>query len=222
MRKISIILVFIAVTAPVFSQSKNHKLGITFGGGSQKYRGDLGNGFTFKNNTWYGNFALNVKYYVNKSFDAGVFGTMGAFGYCQSESQKNKEVPFNERCPGCVNRLGNGNLNSRMTTFGFNANYKFANGYLLNQNSDLKPYLYVGAAFNRVTDVMKMNCIREGIYFSLNAGVGVKYYINNRINVGYNLGFGYLTQDNVDNRVNYGQDTDMYMQNSLLVGIDLF
>ena len=222
MKKYICTLGLIIFTMSLLAQSKSHKLGLTFGGGSQKYNGDLGNGFTFKNEAWYGNFLLNAGYYLNKSFDVGVSGTIGDYGYCQSEAKRNEEVTFSERCPGCGNRLGNGNLNSRLITFGFNGKYKLANGYLLSSESAIKPYIYAGVGVNRIIDIMKMNCVREGVYFSVNAGVGVKYYISDRINIGYNLGFGYFTEDNLDNKVNYGKDMDMFMQNSLTVGIDLF
>lgn len=212
----------ITLTLLVSAQTKNHKLGITFGGGSQKYNGDLGNGFTLKNTVWYGAFSLNAGYYLNKSFDCGIFGTMGDYGYCQSESKIKEEIAFNERCPGCVSRVGIGNLSSRMVSGGALIKYKIANGYLFSENTKLKPYVYVGAAINNLTDNMKMNCVNPGNYFSLNAGAGVKYYISDRLNVGYNLAMGFFTADNLDFKVNSGKDNDMYMQNSLFIGIDLF
>ena len=68
MKKYICTLGLIIFTMSLLAQSKSHKLGLTFGGGSQKYNGDLGNGFTFKNEAWYGNFLLNAGYYLNKSF----------------------------------------------------------------------------------------------------------------------------------------------------------
>lgn len=157
MKKIACALGLILLTGCVIAQSNNHKLGITLGGGSQKYNGDLGNGFTFKNTVWYGVASLNVGYYLNKFFDCGIFVTIGDYGYCQPESKIKEEVSFNERCPGCIGRVGIGNLSSRLVTGGGLLKYKLANGYLFSENAMLKPYVYIGAAYNNITDNMKMN-----------------------------------------------------------------
>ena len=202
------------------AQSKNHKLSITIGGGSQKYRGDLGNGFTFKNTCWFGTGTATIGYYVNKSFDAAIFGSLGDFGYHQPGNIGKEEVDEDQRCVGCIGRVGLGNLSSRMTSGGISMKYKFNNNYLLKENAALKPYIYVGIAVNKLVDRMKMNCVNAGNYFSLNAGAGVRYNITDRMSIGYNLGFGYFTSDKVDN-MSHGSN-DMYMQNTLNIGIDLF
>lgn len=220
MKKHLFILAFALFVTVINAQTEKHKLGIVVGGGSQKYNGDLGNGFKFKNDTWYGTVTANVNYYICNSFDIGLFGSVGDYGFCQPEGTAKTAVDVNDRCPGCFGRVGIGNLNSRLTNGGALLKYKVANGYLLSETAKLKPYVYFGAAVNRISDRMKMQCVLPGTYYSLNAGAGLKYYITERVNVGYNLSFGYFTSDHLDYKMN-GR-SDMNMQNTLSIGIDLF
>ena len=99
--------------------------------------------------------------------------------------------------------------------------YKFANGCLLKENCRIKPYIYFGAAAVQLVDFMKMNCVEAGRYYSLNAGAGVKYYLTDRINFGYNIALGRFTTDHLDYKMK-GGDNDMYLQQTLNIGIDLF
>jgi len=220
MKKNLFILAITLCVINISAQTAKNKLGFTIGGGSQKYNGDLGNGFKFKNEAWYGTVTANASYYICNSFDIGLFAATGDYGYCQPEGVAKTVVEVDDRCPGCFGRVGIGNLNSRLTTGGMLLKYKLANGYLLSETAKLKPYVYFGAAANSVTDIMKMQCVQPGKYYSLNAGAGVKYYVNERINIGYNLSFGYFTSDHLDYKMN-GR-SDMSMQNTLFVGIDLF
>src|SRR6218665_208232 len=189
---------FILFGTAALAQSKSNKLNISVGGGSQKYRGDLGNGFKFKNDVWTGGVMVNVGYYINKSFNIGLFGSMGDFGFCQPDEVAKREVSIDDRCPGCIGRVGLGNLSSRMTSGGALLKFKLNNGQLLREDAKLKPYVYLGAAMNNLADRMNMKCVRPGNYFSINSGLGVSYYMSERISIGYNLGFGYFTCDYID------------------------
>jgi len=211
---------FLFLTIGAVAQTENNKLGITTGFGFQQYNGDLGNGFySFKTST-YGVTSLNLSYYLSKTFDVGIMGTLGDFGYCQTKEEKLKYVSMEDRCNGCVARTGKGNLNSRMVSGGIFIKYKLANGNFFREEVKLKPYLYIGTSINHITDNMKMNCINAGNYVSLNAGVGFRYDINERFSLGYNIGFGSFTSDKVD-FMDHGRK-DQYLQNSLFLGVNLF
>ncbi len=214
-------LALLLLTFTVIAQSKAHRLGITAGAGSQKYKGDLGNGFTLKNNCWYGTYQASASYYFCNSIDIGLFGTFGSYGFSQPDDIKMKEVLADDRCPGCIGRKGIGNVSCRLYSGGGMIKYKFANGYILNENCKIRPYVYVGAAAIQLVDNMKMNCVQAGNYTSLNAGFGVKYYLTERINFGYNLSYGCFTTDHLDYKMKNG-DNDKYLQQTLNIGIDLF
>ena len=209
---------FLAFSA--LSQTSNHRIGITFGGGSQKYSGDLGNAFTLKNRVWRGGFVLSVNTYLSKSFDVGIYSHIGDLGYCQPHDMVVTEVADEFKCDGCIDRVGLGNLSSRMYTAGASFKYKFNNDYILRESFRIKPYLYVGVSMNKLADRMKMNCINAGNYVSFNAGIGARYYLNERLNVGYNLNLGYFASDKMD-FISLGK-SDLYLQNSITIGIDLF
>lgn len=214
-------LAFVLFTITAFAQSKEHRLGITVGAGSQKYKGDLGNGFTLKNNCWYGTYALSTSYYLCKYVDAGVFFTAGNYGFSQPDDIKMKEVLADDQCPGCIGRKGIGNVSCRLYSAGAMIKYKFANGCLLKENCRIRPYVYFGASAIQLVDNMKMNCVQAGNYTSLNAGAGMKYYLSDRLNIGYNVHFGNFTADHLDYKMKNG-DNDKYLQQTLTVGVDLF
>ena len=214
-------LALVLFTMASIAQSKEHRFGITLGAGSQKYQGDLGNGFTLKNNCWYGTYASSASYYLCKHIDATVLLTAGSYGFSQPDDIKMKEVLADDQCPGCIGRKGIGNVSCRLYSAGLMVKYKFANGCILKEDSRIRPYVYFGASAIQLVDNMKMNCVQAGNYTSLNAGVGVKYYLSDRLNIGYNMHFGNFTADHLDYKMKNG-DNDRYLQQTLTVGVDLF
>ncbi|MBN8693753.1 MAG: outer membrane beta-barrel protein [Bacteroidetes bacterium] len=221
MKKNILVIVIITFSISLTSQNKNNRFGIFIGAGSQKYKGDLGNGFTLKNNCWYGTYSAQFSYYLNKYFDGGVFLTAGNYGFSQPDDIKMKEVLSDDRCPGCFGRKGIGNVSARLYSAGAMAKFKFANGFLLNENFPVRPYIYAGASVVELVDVMKMKCVQPGRYYSFNVGFGFKYYLTDNINIGYNMALGRFTSDHLDYKIKNG-DNDMYLQQTLNVGIDLF
>ena len=181
----------VLTTLSTIAQNKNHKIGVEAGAYLSHYNGNLGNSFFKFNTTAFGGVSANAGVYLSKSFDVNVGGTIGHFGYCQTTEDKKRVVPVEQKCPGCPGEEGGmGDLRSLMISGNVAMKYKFANGYILKENSKLAPYVYVGAGINRLSDNMRRNCVNVGKHFSLNGGVGVKYNFNERFNVGYNLGIG--------------------------------
>jgi OOP family OmpA-OmpF porin len=190
MKHYMLLSVFALSAMGLIAQNKNHKIGIEAGAYLQQYNGNLGNSFFKFNETAFGGVYANVGFYLNKSFDAMAGGSIGHFGYCQTDQDKTRIVAIEFRCPGCTDQLGMGELRSRMISGNVAIKYKFANGMLLKENSRLAPYLYAGLGVNQLSDNMKRNCVNVGTHLTINAGAGVKYNINERFNVGYNLGLG--------------------------------
>jgi OOP family OmpA-OmpF porin len=221
------------------AQNKNHKIGIEAGAYLQQYNGNLGNSFFKFKETAFGGVSANAGLYLNKSFDVMIGGSVGHFGYCQTEKDKTRIVSIELRCPGCTDQLAMGELRSMMVSGNASIKYKFANGMLLKENSRLAPYVYAGLGVNRLSDNMKRNCVNVGTHFSINAGAGVKYNITERFNIGYNLGFGcfvtkkvYYTNamehhdagDHEDEKnadeLNMEKRKDLYMQQALSFGFN--
>lgn len=212
----------------VNAQTEKHKIGITSGGYIQHYNGDLGNSFFKFNTVCFGGEALTFGYYLSKTFDFNFSSTIGNYGYCQTQADENRIVSIEKRCPGCKDRLGMGELRARMVSGNIAIKYKFANDIIFKEDSKISPYVYLGMGINYLSDVMKKKCVNIGTHFSLNAGAGFKYNINDRFNIGYNLAVGCFTTDKVyattyseDNTKMQGKK-DMYMQNTLFLGINIF
>lgn len=232
------LLITVAVAITTFSsiaQNKNHKIGIETGAYLQQYNGNLGNSFFKFKETAFAGGSLNVGLYLNKSFDINAGGTIGHFGYCQTEEDKKRIVALEYRCPGCTDRLGMGELRSMMISGNTSIKYKFANGYLLKEDSKIAPYVYAGVGINYLSDVMKRNCVNVGNHFTINAGAGVKYNVTERLNIGYNLGVGcfmtkkvYYTNAIAENNeiekdaddVKMDKRKDLYMQHAFTLGFN--
>lgn len=232
------LLITVAVAITTFSsiaQNKNYKIGIETGAYLQQYNGNLGNSFFKFKETAFAGGSLNVGLYLNKSFDINAGGTIGHFGYCQTEEDKKRIVALEYRCLGCTDRLGMGELRSMMISGNTSIKYKFANGYLLKEDSKIAPYVYAGVGINYLSDVMKRNCVNVGNHFTINAGAGVKYNITERLNIGYNLGVGcfmtkkvYYTNAIAENNeiekdaddIKMEKRKDLYMQHALTLGFN--
>ncbi|HET6228023.1 MAG TPA: outer membrane beta-barrel protein [Bacteroidia bacterium] len=226
-------------TIGVTAQTKSKQFGVSAGAYIQHYNGNLGNSFFQFNTACFAGGAVSFGVYLNKSFDANMSFTVGDFGYCQTDADKTRIVSLSQRCPGCTDQLGMGQLRSRMVAGNVALTYKFANGYLLNENSKVSPYIYAGAGINRLTDNMGRNCVNVGNHFTLNAGAGVKYNFTERFNISYNVGIGCflmkkvyytnaeagitpeVTADQHDaDDAKFERRKDLYLQNMLSVGFN--
>jgi opacity protein-like surface antigen len=221
-------------TISSFGQSADYKFGITAGAPILQYNGNLGNSFFKFNSTCFGGVGVTLGMKLNKSFDINIGGFIGDFGYCQTDADKNRIVAVGLRCPGCKDRLGMGDLSSRMYSANVGVKYKFANDYLLKENSKFSPYVLLGMGLNYLEDNMKVNCVNVGYHLTINAGTGIKYTITERFNIGYNLGVGCFIGDKVYATAGTAADTkdndadalrmqrrkDFCMQNALIFGMN--
>ncbi len=206
-------LCFIALLAVSFcssAQSPDKKSNISIGGGTERYRGDLGNAWFKPHEEVYGLVCFSYGQYLTPSFDVNTGITFGDYGHCKDEDVSKYRADGTEVL----------NMLCRLTSLSLTAKYKFANGYLLHENARIAPYIYLGAAINNVTDYWWANKerVNAGNYGSLNGGAGVRYNFCSKFTLTYNLGFGYFTSDNIDYR-SVGTN-DMYMQNILVIGMN--
>ena len=174
-----------------FAQTEEHRWNIAIGGGPQDYKSSVGNGFKISSETsWHGAGLLQVSNYLNKSLDLMFFASIGDLG------------------------------GSRVKSVGISLKYKFANGYLLDESIGLKPYVYLGAAFNNLTYKEQLGKIPDANYMSVNGGLGVCYNIFWRLSIGYNLGMGGFLIDNTSIGEQVGS-REMFLHNALLLSIDI-
>lgn len=221
-------------TINAIGQSKNYKCGVTAGAHIQHYNGNLGNSFFKFNTACFAGASTTIGRYLNKSFDLNIGGSIGHFGYCQTDADSNRIVSLDQRCPGCADKLGMGGLRSLMIAGNIAIKYKLANDFFMKEDSKLAPYVYLGMGINHLSDNMKRQCVNVGTHLTVNSGAGVKYNINERFSVGYNLGLGcfvtkkvYYTNalandisDNDPDDLKMERRKDWYMQNTLFLGIN--
>jgi hypothetical protein len=193
-----------------FGQTSEKKNNISVGLGTNAYNGDLGNPWFNPKDEWYGVGSLNYGRYLNRSFDISLALTSGDYGHCRDEDDERFRPDGSEVL----------NMLSRLTTGVIAVKYKFTNGYILNENAKIGPYIYLGGGINNISEYWWANKTRAntGNYGSYNGGLGVRYNVCSHLNVTYNLGFGYFTTDNIDKRAEGTKD--MYMQNTILFGVN--
>ena len=232
MKKSLLVVALTFAALSTIAQSKNFRYGVTAGGYIQHYNGNLGNSFFKFNTTCFGGGAATFGMYLSKSVDLNVGGSLGFYGYCQTDADERRTASVAQRCPGCT-RLGMGELRSVMIAGNVAVKYKFANDIFLNEGAKIAPYVYAGAGINRLSDVMQRDCVNEGNHVSVNAGAGVKYNFCKRFNIGYNLALGAFVGDKVyatdpwetamvknELEMKLEKRKDLYMQNGLFLGVN--
>lgn len=240
MKNIIFILSFLIISLNSFSQNKTYKYGITAGTFIQQYNGNLGSSFFNFKATCFAGVNSTFGLYLNKSYDLNIGASASHFGYCQTEEDLKRIVSFYQRCPGCKDRFGMGELRSLMISGNIAIKYKFNNGLLISEKSKFSPYIFAGIGINHLSDNMNRNCVNEGIHLTINGGAGIKYDITDRLNIGYNLGFGRfitkkvyptipenteivgepIVEEDIDLELRMNRRNDFYMQNTFTIGIN--
>lgn len=186
---VSIASISTAQTTPTFSYSTGAYI--------QHYKGNLGNSFFDFSTTCFAGWsnAINARISPAISLELGI--SVGDFGYCQTREDRIRTDKYEAKCPGCVDKLGMGELRSRMISESLSIKYHLDNGTILSANSKIAPYLYAGIGLNQLFDRMQRDCVNEGLHMSLNAGAGVNYKLSKRFSVAYELNVGRFYKDKV-------------------------
>lgn len=207
--KYKLLIAFTALSICSFAQTKDNKNNISFGGGTESYKGALGNSsFNFQYET-YGVVSLNYSRYLTKAFDFCAYATYGDYGRCK------KGYDLQQWSDG-VTIL---NMFSRLTTGNIALKFKLANGLILDEDSRIAPYIFLGSGIDNARDVWDYNNslrVNAGNYLTINGGLGVRVNITERLNFTYNISFAYFTSDKLDRNPN-GMNP-MNMQNTYSLG----
>jgi len=187
--KYKLLIALTAISICGFAQTKENKNNISFGGGTESYNGALGNSlFNFQYET-YGDFSLNYSRYLTKAFDICAYSTYGDFGRCK------KTYDLQEWSDGAPVL----NMHSRLTTGNIALKYKLANGFIIDEDSKIAPYIFLGCGVNNAEDIWNQNRVNEGNYLTINGGLGLRINITAKLNFTYNISFAYFTSDRIDN-----------------------
>jgi OOP family OmpA-OmpF porin len=178
-KSLTIIALLCCVYTAVKAQTPERKWNANFMFGFSEYAGDRGTGFlsydqtTIENTYTYG---LGLTRYLNPSFDFGMMGTFGSWGYFEGTG-------------------GNGFKADNMLNLNLHAKYKFNNGYMLEESSLFAPYVFAGTGLVR----FKGGTTASGSDIPLVLGAGLKLQLGEVVGLNYQATYGYLvTSDRRD------------------------
>ena len=186
--KILILIAFFVVSQFTKAQTEDSRFAVGLGVIQNEYNGDYGSGiFNFKQ-TWYGAGGLSLGYYLTPSFDLGLQGSYGKYGYRESN----------------VNYFRGLKTDASLFT-----HYKFNNGYILSKNSKLSPFISLGIGFatygvDPAYDKSGSNSsvyptiVTKGNDFVVPVGAGLKYQITDHFAIQYQYLYNFTNSDNHD------------------------
>lgn len=155
------------------AQNADKKWAVGLQLGKHEYTGDLGNGF-FKFNPAYGFIGLDINRYLNPSFNLGVSGSWGKYGYWVDE---NKNFLSDKWDAAAI------------------LSYKFNNGYVLKEDCKWSPYVYIGSGIAAYSGD-RVN--KDKMDYIIPLGAGLNYNIKDWVSVGIRTGFNFTSNDNRD------------------------
>lgn len=176
------LVALVVVTNALTAQTVNSKYAIGLNLLKNEYNGDLGSGiWNFKPTTYYGG-GLSFAKYLNPSFDMGVIGNYGDYGYA------NDQISYAN------------SFNSRKLDFSLFGHYKLNNGYILKESAKLSPFVSLGLGFasysrNSTYDAGATQRVVTGTDFIVPFGAGLKYQITDKFALQYQYLYNVTNHD---------------------------
>lgn len=173
------VIVSLFFNTSLIAQTVDNKLAFGINGISTEYYGDYGNGF-LRLDRIYSGLGFSVNGYLSPSFDMGIQGSYGKYGYFTS---------ITERFFGNIFDL---------SIYG---HYKLNNGYILGKYNKLSPFFSLGlglATYSRDTERdfgVNPTIITGGGDLIIPVGVGLKYQISESISLQYQYQYNFTNHD---------------------------
>lgn len=166
----------------LYAQTADNKVALGLNLTRSEYNGDYGNAIWDFNQHYFGQgFGLSLATYLNSSFDLGLQGNFGEYGY-----YKNK-----------LNRFVGDKLD--LSLFG---HYKLNNGYIFSEKARLSPFISMGigyASYSRGSDddyVYPRIIVGKDLIVPI--GAGLKWQIANKFALQYQYLYNFTNHDNHD------------------------
>lgn len=201
MKHFLLTLAAITIVWTAFSQSSEKKWGLGLSYGTSQYSGDVKNdflnfnGINLRNN---GVSSLYLSRYLTQSFDLTLMGSYGSVGLYD----KNTENTLFK-----TKDFYNVNLQAR---------YKFANDYIIEKSSTIKPYALIGIGLDNHLG----KYTKEGKNTTLNLGAGLNFMLTDNIALFYQLTYGYMLDDTRDLK-DIGASNDSWMIHSIGLNLNI-
>jgi OmpA-OmpF porin, OOP family len=180
-RKIFFLFVFFSVMQFAAAQTADHKFSIGLSGVLNEYNGDYGNGILNFNRTYVGG-GLSLFTYINSSFDVGLQGSFGEYGYFKDTDNRFFGNKFDLSLMG---------------------KFKINNGFIIAENSKLSPFFALGIGYATYsiasTDVgTNPTIVTPGTDLIVPIGAGLKYQMTDRFALQYQYLYNFTNHDNRD------------------------
>jgi outer membrane protein OmpA-like peptidoglycan-associated protein len=189
-------LIIVLISVDAFSQTYSKRFGIEVNGGLREYHGDLGSALFFARKPDYQAIGVSLNYYINPSFDASLYGSVGDLGFYE-------DLPFAMEVNG-LEYLTRG-FRSRITDGLIGLTYKFNNGYILPEDGMFKPYVKGG--WGIIQSISDLHHVEDGIPRPIhrtwyaahwNLGVGVRVTLTDYLDLSLQTLLNYSFDDNYD------------------------
>lgn len=171
------------------AQNYMHKYGFELSGGIREYGGDRGTRYFFAERPDYQGIGGSFGYYVNPSFDAAVYGSVGTLGHRDNQFPR---------------KLG---FTANVTDLMLGLRYKFYNNYIMSEDARVKPYLQAGwGGMQSVSKIVHdvpgyaLNYVNNRTWFAAmwSAGVGVRVALTDYLDFSLQSMYNYTFDDNMD------------------------
>lgn len=187
-----------------FSQTSDRKFSVGVYTGLVDYHGELSQKW-FDNNAYRGHIGLSLMYSLNPWLNVGISTNYGSFGHHVGASSSSDEL----------------GLSSKMFQTNAQLRLKFNNGVLLEENSKLQPFIFVGTGFADFREDLEFRgqpLVVEGTDWTGNLGLGFSYMFTEMVGANYTLNYGMTNHDKRDG-ISNGYN-DQYMQHSIGVNVN--
>lgn len=181
MKKICSLLLVLSLTVSMVSaQTRDNKIALGINYVKNEYRGDYGNDI-FKFDKFYNAFGLSLSGYLNRSFDLGIQGSFGHYGYWADDQ--------------------NHFLGKKLDASLF-LRYKLNNGYILSETSKLAPFISLGGGMasyhlaNKPAQYPAIIIAKPDWIIPMS--VGLKYQFTPGFAIQYQYVYNYTTSDSHD------------------------
>lgn len=167
-----------------------------------EYDGDYGSGIFNFSQPLHSALGLSLSTPLGSSFDLGLQGTYGTYGYLHSTADQFVGTKYDA------------------SLFG---HYKFNNGYILSKESKLSPFVSLGigmAGYGTSNSANPPTIIKNGVDLIVPLGLGLKYQISRSIAIQYQYLYNFTIGTNADNHdTNRGIGTYFTTPAAIAVGL---
>jgi outer membrane protein OmpA-like peptidoglycan-associated protein len=197
MKKTLLILTMTALTVAGFAQNASNRWNVSAGVGFTDFINPI-HGQYLMFERYKGTFNANIQRYLGKSFDGRFNFSQGSVfypTYSGAEANGGTKVPNNMFL---VEQNGIYDL-AEMWGGSLNLVYKLANGYILNENAKVAPYLFSGLGatlFNSIGRQQSAGLDNVNPYIP--AGLGFMFNITDRWNLGLETSYNFALGESYD------------------------